>query len=151
MISIDELMTRNPLTLGPDDSLEQAGKLMKENRIRHLPIVDEDNMLLGLVTQRDLLAAAVSERVNYSTGDVMRRKVYTVEREDNLRVAALMMQKHKIGSLLVVDEHHLEGIITDTDYVGLAVTLLEQMEELEPGEFDLMSEPDDLDSFAEDY
>ncbi len=151
MISIDELMTRNPLTLGPDDSLEQAGKLMKEHRIRHLPIVDEGNQLLGLVTQRDLLAAAVSERVNYATGDVMRRKVYTVQREDNLRVAALMMQKHKIGSLLVVNEGHLEGIITDTDYVGLAVTLLEQMEELEAGEFDLMSEPDDLDSYAEDY
>ncbi len=92
MISIDELMTQSPLTMAPEDSLELAGKLMKEHRIRHIPIVDADNKVLGLVTQRDLLAAAVADRSSYTTEDIMRRKVYTVQQQDNLRAAALLMQ-----------------------------------------------------------
>jgi len=150
MISIDELMTQSPLTMAPEDSLELAGKLMKEHRIRHIPIVDADNKVLGLVTQRDLLAAAVADRFSYTTEDIMRRKVYTVQQQDNLRAAALLMQKHKIGSLLVVDDERLVGIITDSDYVELAVTLLEQLEELDPDELEATEDFDDLDTFAEE-
>ena len=55
MMTVDEIMTVDPATLGPDTSLEEAGALMLERRIRHIPIVDKDMSLLGLVTQRDLL------------------------------------------------------------------------------------------------
>ena len=150
MISIEELMTRNPICMREDESLEQAGRLMKERRIRHIPIVDEDQALLGLVTQRDLLAAAVAEQSNYTTGDVMRRQVYTVQEEDNLRAAAVLMQQHKIGSLMVVNDQKLVGVITDTDYVGLAITLLEQMEEIDPIELEVTDDIDDLDVYVEE-
>ena len=53
-----------------------------------------------------------------------------------MRSAALMLQKHKIGSLPVLQGETLVGIITDSDYVGLAINLLEQMEDIEPDDFD---------------
>ncbi len=141
MYSISEIMTINPITLGPKATLEEAGALMKDKRIRHIPILGDKGELLGLVTHRDLLAAASGGRQGYWTSDVMRKDVRTVDKRADLRAAALTMQKFKIGSLVVMDGKVLAGIITDSDYVGLAANLLEQLNEAESEEW----EADDLD------
>ena len=131
MISLSEMMTTPPIMLGPDEPVSSAGSLMREKRIRHLPIVGKDQMLLGLITQRDILAAASSDNILESTGDLMRQKVHTVTEDTDLRGAALTMQRLKIGCLPVVRDDEVIGIITDTDYVSIAINLLEQMELLE--------------------
>ena len=146
MITVGEIMTIDVNRLSPDASLDQMQELMSERSIRHIPIVDTDNNLVGLVTQRDVLAATLaipgksgSEDVSsphLKASDIMRKKMFKVEESTDLRVAALTMQRHKIGSLLVVKDDQLTGIITDSDYVGLAINLLEQMEEIEPPEAD---------------
>jgi CBS domain-containing membrane protein len=59
-------------------------------------------------------------------------KVATVDESASLRQAALFLEKHRIGCLPVVSEEKLVGIITDTDFVGVAINLLEQLEEFEP-------------------
>ena len=128
MISLSEIMTNQPITLGPDEPISRAGNVMHENRIRHLPIVDKNKELLGLITQRDILAAASSDDMLESTGDLMRKKVHTVTEDTDLRGAALTMQRYKIGCLPVVRDDKIVGIITDTDYVTIAINLLEQME-----------------------
>ena len=145
MMTVKEIMSTNVGKLGPDASLDDARALMAEKNIRHVPIIDEVGQLKGLVTQRDVLAATLSmpgpqEELKYKalkTIDIMRTKLYKVEEDSDLRAAALLMQRHKIGSLLVVNEDQLVGIITDSDYVGLAINLLEQMEEVEPLDDDL--------------
>jgi CBS domain-containing protein len=58
--------------------------------------------------------------------------VATVDRQASLRQAALFLEKHRIGCLPVMSESKLTGIITDTDFVGVAINLLEQIEETEP-------------------
>jgi len=133
MLSINEIMTTDLFTLQAEASLAEAEQLMKEHRVRHIPIIDDANKLLGLITQRDILASAST---GASVGDVMRRDIYTISETADMRAAALMLQKHKIGSLPVVQDDRLVGIITDSDYVGLAINLLEQMEEIEPDDFD---------------
>ena len=147
MMSINEIMTADPITLGPEDTLVDAGLLMKENRIRHIPIVNEKRELLGLITQRDLLATASGLRDSYSAGEIMRRKVHTITEDSNMRGAALMMQKYKIGALPVIRDNKLVGIVTDSDYVALSINLLEQLEEIdavEPDEFDEVEELSNL-------
>lgn len=146
MMTVSEIMITEVNQLPPDASLEQAQTLMAEKSIRHIPIVDAENCLVGLVTQRDILAATLSipnasEAANISksplkTSDIMRTKIFKVEEDADLRSAAMKMQLHKIGSLLIVKDEQLVGIITDSDYVGLAINLLEQMEEIEPPELD---------------
>lgn len=131
MISLSEIMTTQPITLGPDEPVSRAGSVMHENRIRHLPIVGKDQALLGLITQRDILAAASSDDILESTGDLMREKVHTATEDTDLRGAALTMQKYKIGCLPVLRDDKIVGIITETDYVSIAINLLEQMELLE--------------------
>ncbi len=146
MMSINEIMTVNPITLGQNATLDEAGSLMREHRIRHVPIVGEDKELLGLITQRDLLAVGSAEADGNVVTEIMRRTVYTVSEESDMRSAALMMQEHKIGALPVLQDKKLVGIITDSDYVALAINLLEQLDEFEPEEID---DYDDLDLGSE--
>ena len=148
MMMVREIMTPDPITLGPEDTLIDAGALMKEHRIRHIPIVNEEMVLLGLVTQRDLLVAVSSDESTYSTGDIMRRKVYKIPAESDMRSAALIMQKYKIGSVPVVHNDKLIGIVTDSDYVSLSINLLEQLEEREPLEADDFDEIPEINEFS---
>jgi len=149
MMTIDEIMTTDPITLAPDAALNEVGKLMLEHRIRHVPIVDGGNKLLGLVTQRDLLAAA-DDNSTQPTSSVMRTDLYTISIEDDMRAAGLLMQQHKIGSLPVMDGDKLVGIITDSDYVSFAINLLEQLDETNPLDNDDFDELGDVGGFKPD-
>jgi CBS domain-containing protein len=151
MLSVAEIMTTNVQTLGPDDSLAEARKLMAEHHIRHIPIVEDGDRLAGLVTQRDVLAAAdsslivspeeASKQENYiALSSFMIRDVQTVDQHASLRGTAMHLQKNKMGCLPVVEGEILVGIVTDSDFVTVAITLMEQMEETEPEESDLLDE-----------
>ncbi|MBT4160192.1 MAG: CBS domain-containing protein [Gammaproteobacteria bacterium] len=150
MINLNEIMTRNLITLGPGDPVSRAGELMQEHRIRHVPIVGEKNELLGLITQRDILAAASSSEKSGLASDIMREQVHTVSEDSDMRGAALTMQKYKIGCLPVVNENKLVGIVTDSDYVSLAINLLEQLEMSDMDESDGFDEMDDFDDLLGD-
>lgn len=144
MITLSEIMTEQPFTLGPDNSLKQAIDLMNQERIRHIPIVNDEQHLLGLVTLSDVLAARESKLVlgtqereeeftdNVQLAELMTRNVACVDSHAGIKEAALYLQRHKYGCLPVVDRGRLIGIVTDTDFIGVAINLLEVMEEREP-------------------
>ncbi len=146
MISIDEIMTPTPFTLQQTDSIYAARQLMKEKHIRHIPIVDASQQLVGLLTQSDMLAASEStlqsrddaQRIelekNHLVSEAMTTGVATIDEQDNLRAAAMHLLKRKHGCLPVTRAGKLCGIITDFDFVTVAVSLMEIMEqrELEP-------------------
>lgn len=141
MMNIDTIMTTDLVTIPPTESLETARTLMHDNKIHHLPVVDGDDMLVGLVTLSNVLAATDSilrdpdNRLHASEiniKDVMVTDVATVDKRASMRQAALFLEKHRIGCLPVVTKGKLNGIITDTDFVGVAINLLEMLEETEP-------------------
>jgi len=141
MFSIDAVMSTGLVTLTPDATLADARSLMHEHRIHHLPVVDADNRLRGLLTLSDLLRASDSslrdadERIHardIRVGDVMVTEVATVSATASLRQAALFLEKHRIGCLPVMDGETIVGIITDSDFVAVAINLLEQLEDTEP-------------------
>lgn len=140
MITVEEFMTSELCTLADSDTINEARKIMTERNIRHIPVTDGDGRLLGLVTQRDILAATGPEAVNEGgdvarTGetnsrlsDIMIRDVSVVHTSDSLRTAAMFMQSHKYGCLPVVADGRLVGIITDSDFIAIAINLIEQAE-----------------------
>ncbi|MEM8815530.1 MAG: CBS domain-containing protein [Pseudomonadota bacterium] len=141
MFSIDAVMSTDLVTLAPEASLADARTLMQEHRIHHLPVVDADRGLCGLLTLSDLLRASDSslrnaeERIHaseISVSDVMVTEVATVSATASLRQAALFLEKHRIGCLPVMQGDKLAGIITDSDFVAVAINLLEQLEDTEP-------------------
>ena len=147
MIEIDTIMSTDLVTVLPDDNLDAARSLMHDKRIHHLPVVDGEGQLVGLITLTNVLAATDSFLRDDETRihprdipvkDVMVTDVATVHEHAGIRQAALFLEKHKIGCLPVVTDGELRGIITDTDFVGVAINLLEQIETSEPdeGEFE---------------
>lgn len=145
MFTIEAIMTTELITIPPSASLAEARSLMQEHRIHHLPVVIEDSTLVGLLTLTDLLAATDSKlrdsdsrihAADICTREVMVTDVITVDARASLRQAALFIEKHKIGCLPVVSDGKLQGIITDTDFVAVAINLLEQLEETEADDED---------------
>jgi CBS domain-containing protein len=140
MFSIEAIMSTNLITLSPSATLAEARTLMHEHRIHHLPVLDGDK-LIGLISLTNVLAATDSflrddgSRIHADEIDItdaMVTDVATVDVSASLRHAALFLEKHKIGCLPVMDNDDLVGIITDTDFVAVAINLLEQIEETEP-------------------
>lgn len=144
MLTVAEIMSREPYTLGPDDSLADARGLMAQHHIRHVPIVTDDAVLVGLVSQRDVLAAgdssvptdlpvkrAADER-DIALSSIMTSPVKTVDENASLRGTAMLLQRNRVGCLPVVEDGRLVGIITDSDFVTIAINLMEQLETAEP-------------------
>ena len=153
MLTVAEIMTREPYTLTPDASLADARRLMAEHHIRHIPVVTGDGALAGLVSQRDVLAAEDSRlargaAAGVSPGEValaavMTAPVQSIDEHASLRGTALHLQRNKLGCLPVLRNGLLVGIITDSDFVAIAINLMEQLEISEPEE-DFGPDPDDL-------
>lgn len=140
MLNLELIMTPNPVTVTPSTSVDEARKIMQRHRFRHLPVVNDNGQLVGLITQTDVLAATDSflrtsdSRMpvpHFPVEDVMVTELMTVDERISVRQAALLIEKHRIGCLPVVTEGRLVGIITDTDFVGVAINLLELIEESE--------------------
>lgn len=145
MFTLDAIMSTDLITLSPSGTLAEARESMKKHRIHHIPVVDDSGELIGLVTLTNVLAATDSvlrktdnriHAADISIRDVMVTEVATVDRNASLRQAALFLEKHRIGCLPVVEDGKLCGIITETDFVAVAINLLEQLEEGEPDDED---------------
>ena len=148
---VREYMTHNPVTITADVSVPQALRLMRDKKIRRLPVLDRRDKLVGIVSDRDLLHASPSPATSLSVWEmnelmgklkvkeVMTREVITVSEELPIEEAALIMADHKIGGLPVMREQTLAGIITETD---LFKALLELLGGRRPGVRVTVSVPD---------
>lgn len=137
MLELETIMTTDLVTINVDDNLDTARKLMHEKRIRHLPVVDSAGKLVGLITITNVLAATDSFLRDEDSklhpnqipiSDVMVSKVITVDEHVGVRQAAMFLETNRIGCLPVVTDGELKGIVTDTDFVGVAINLLEQID-----------------------
>jgi IMP dehydrogenase len=106
-------MVVEPITLRPQDKISRALEVMKEHHISGLPITDESNKLVGILTNRDI---RFESRLNLPIEKIMTRKLVTVPVGTSLEDAEKVFHEHKIEKLLVVDEaYHLKGLITYKD------------------------------------
>lgn len=133
---VKEVMTLHPVTIEPDMPVTQAKRLMKEDNIRHLPVVRAAKGLVGLITRDALNRALPSElssltiwEINYQLSrikvrDVMVKRVLTVTEDVTVEEAARIMIDKKIGSLPVMRGKALVGILTDIDLLGALSNLM---------------------------
>jgi acetoin utilization protein AcuB len=124
---VRERMSQEPVTITSDVSVTDALRLMRERKVRRMPVLDSHGKLVGIVSDQDLLYASPSPvsslsvwEMNYllarlKVEEVMTRKVITVTEDTPLEEAARIMADSKIGGLPVMREDKLVGIITETD------------------------------------
>jgi IMP dehydrogenase len=106
-------MIVDPITMRPQNKIFEAKEVMKKYSISGLPITDENNKLVGILTNRDI---RFETRLNLSIDKVMTKDLITVPLGTSLKEAEKLFHKHKIEKLLMVDENfHLKGLITYKD------------------------------------
>jgi acetoin utilization protein AcuB len=122
---IVERMTRLPVTVTGETTVQEALRVIDECQVRHLPVLDNNGALVGIVSEKDLLRANSGHPVE----EIMTRDVITATEYTALEEAARIMIDHKISSLPVVRDGKLVGIITETDLFELFMELLAAREE----------------------
>ena len=124
-MKISSLMIPNPITVTVQARVEDAIELMKINSIRHLPVVDIQNRLQGLLTLADLKQALIPSMLGDLTlADMMIKKPLTVSPDDDIEIAAQLIYKHKISGLPVVQKRRLMGIITESDILHAFIDMM---------------------------
>ena len=130
---ISRVMTRNPFYINPDMSIIDVRSLMEKEKIGHLPVLDKNNALVGLLAKKDLLKAGPSPatsldmyEISYliskmTARDVMVKNVFTVGENEVVEEAARIMADNDIGCLPVMRDKLLIGIITDTDLFNVFI------------------------------
>ena len=133
---VKDRMTPNPVTITPTTSFPEAFQIIRERRIRHLPVVDRKGKLKGIVALTDLLRASPSQATtlsvfemnyllaNLHVQEVMTSPPITVPEDAPLEEAARIMVENKIGCLPVMRDGELRGMITETDIFETFVEVL---------------------------
>ena len=125
-LTVRDIMTRDPIILGRNDTLDLAEDIMDLRRIRHMPVVDEGS-IVGIVSQRDLFRSALVTALGFGRKtqtaviktikikEIMTEHVITISPDVSVKEAARVMIDKKIGCLPVVDGENLVGLLTETD------------------------------------
>ncbi len=133
---VGEVMVKNTITIKKSDTLEKALTTMAKNCIRHLPVIEKQN-ILGIITESDIRGAFLSGHKVSKDGKAtdldpkkakvssfMTKELMIVSPETNIEDAALTLYKNKIGALPVVEDHKLVGIVSILDMLGLFIDMM---------------------------
>lgn len=135
---IDQSMTKDVVAVGPEMGIIEAREIMLEKGVRHLPVVGDGDILVGIVTDRDMRTAmpsavlsdvekaeGIEKLANIKVKDIMTADPVTISPLQTLEDALLMMERHKVGAFPVVDEQgRLKGIISVRDLMRAFVSVL---------------------------
>jgi CBS domain-containing membrane protein len=126
--TIGTLVTYNPTAVTPSTTLAELRQIMQKLQVRHLPVVDHDRHVVGLVSERDLARAQYNAAVtklseheppvdNHWVEQIMARHVTTIEQDESPEIALRAMVAHNFHSVPVTDNGQLVGMITSTDFL----------------------------------
>ena len=132
-LRVRDVMSTEVTTVERNEKLVEAERLMNVERIRHIPVVDDSGDLVGIISQRDLFYGALMRALGYGSRqrdqlldqyvakNAMTSDVQTTTPDTPLSDAAKLMKEKRIGSLVVVDGDRIAGILTEGDFVSLAI------------------------------
>lgn len=139
-IPVSDIMTKNPITVRPDQSLYEANKLFGQHNIRHIPVVEKEH-LIGMISQTDLLRisyADLDEKDDavvpavyemFNIGDIMTRVPVFVDVHSTIKETAQILARQSFHSLPVLEQGKLVGIVTSTDLINYLLKQYDKNEE----------------------
>jgi len=143
VLKISDLMTVDFMTLSPEDKVDRAVFLFHYEKIHHLPVVTDDGKLLGMLSQHDLRKIGdipkhrihesqdgkLQEVSNRKVRMLMRRQPFTIGPNESVEAAAKTMATEQIGSLPVIEDDKLVGIITSTHLLSVMAEVFQLLPE----------------------
>lgn len=137
---VRDIMARSPRTASPETTLAAAYELLMEGGFRHLPVLDREGRLCGMISDRDLLAAmpppgatpalvaAAAAYAQRTVGDVMARAVLAVGEEESLEVAVDLLLANRVSALAVTGPgERLTGVLTLVDVANAFASVLKTL------------------------
>ncbi len=129
-MKVKDIMSTELFLVSPDKKMNRIQDVIEWNNVRHVPVVDNEGYLLGIISQRDLLKTTISNadsKTQYEmlqkvpVSDFMKTDVITTTPDTDLSEAAWLLIENKIGCLPVLDkDRKMIGIVTESDFVKLA-------------------------------
>jgi CBS domain-containing protein len=115
-MNIRDVMTPNPRTISPDDSIQNAARVMRDEDTGVVPVV-ENGRPVGVVTDRDIVVRAVADgdQPNQSVRDIISTRLVSVSPDMSTQEASELMSEHQVRRLPVVENDHLVGIVSIGD------------------------------------
>lgn len=135
-VPITEIMSKDPVTVDPAQSLYEVEELLNRHNIRHIPVIDGER-LIGVISRSDLLRISVTDLNEeedgvesvvynmYTIPQVMTKMPVFIDKNYSIKEAAEMLAKQSFHSLPVVEEGKLIGIVTSTDLIKYLIKLHE--------------------------
>lgn len=129
---VEDVMINNPVTVTKNHTINDAMKLLFKHKIRHIPVIDSDQRLIGIVSDRDIRDASPSifhseddhESLNHSVEKIMKYPVITAHPLDFIEEAAVSYYENNISALpIVTEDDKLQGLLTETDVLHVLVQL----------------------------
>lgn len=124
-LKVEEFTTPCNHFLRLENTVEQAGKMMNEHNIRHLPVLSADKKIVGIVSERDLYS---SYRMNANgqtpVQDIMKKKPYCTPAQTRIYEVALTMSENKYGSAIILYDDESFGIFTSTDALNALIEVV---------------------------
>ena len=129
---IKKAMTSKVISIAKETEIIKAHEIMTKNNIRHLPVLDKNNQVTGMLTDRDIrsampfnLSKKEKQNIEFKAKDIMTENPYTISSSATIQDALLLIQKEKIGALPVVDENNeLKGIVSVRDLLSSFINVL---------------------------
>lgn len=115
-VKVEDLMVKNVVTSVPHKSLGHIKGVMETNKINSVPIVDSDNVPVGIITSSDFTKG---HDENSPVSKIINEKVYTVPAYNDVHVAARIMRNHKIHHVVVTDNKEVVGVLSSFDLLKL--------------------------------
>src|SRR5262249_35055792 len=128
-LRVDQYMNTDFFTVQADDAVELVANLMGWERIRHVPVADQQHRLVGLGSYRSVLRFLTSGHAlddSVAVSEIMKTEVHTVTPETPTLEAIGLMRRYRIGCLPVLQDGRLVGILTEENFMNIAADLLEQ-------------------------
>ncbi len=131
MMIVEQIMKKNVFTLSPKDTIASAVKLLEKHKIRHIPIINEDQSIVGIISDRDVRDANSSifrsdehlEDMEKPVETIMTTEVITGHPLDFVEEISAILYEHNIGCLPITKGGKLVGIVTETDLLHTLVQL----------------------------
>jgi len=125
---VESYMSRAPITMRGDTDYWKASEIMREKDLHHIPVVNENDQVVGILTRRDLNIAAMHfGEAHVEVSEVMHSPVVTIAPEETLAEAARQMVEHRFGGLPVLDaDEQIVGMLTETDLLRALIDRLDK-------------------------
>ena len=132
---VKQIMSKNPVTIGPRAKLRSVHNLMRANKVRHIPVV-MNGKLLGMVTERDIRYAMVPKKIpgkkipqgwnldHLKVMDIMTKDACTISQNAHVEDAAKIIFGNRIGALPVMNANKMVGIISLMDLLGVFIEMM---------------------------